>query len=352
MKSNNFARNSQFTTHNYTMPAEWEKQESILLAWPHHKADWPGKFAPIPWVYCEIIRHIASYQKVRLLIQNAAAQKQAKDMLSQVHANLKNVEFFHIPTNRSWMRDTGPIVVRDSSGKKTILDFKSTGWAKYPNHRLDNQVREQLNKKLKLPLVKPRHKGRHVVLEGGGIDVNGKGTLITTEEWLLSDVQVRNPGFTRDDYEKIFAKYLGINQVIWLGSGIAGDDTHGHVDDITRFVSADTIVTVVEKNTRDPNHAPLKENLQRLKRLKKFNIVEVPMAKPLFFEDQRLPASYANFLITNHAVLVPTFNDSNDRIALNILAELFPKREVIGIHSVDLVWGFGTIHCLSQQEPK
>jgi len=334
------------------MPAEWEKQESILLAWPHHKADWPGKFTPIPWVYAEIIRHIAAHQKVRLLVQNINEQKQAQDMLSRAHANLKHVEFFHIPTNRCWMRDSGPIFVRDAAGKKTILDFKSTGWAKYPNHRLDNQVREQLNKKLKLPLVKPRHKSRHVVLEGGGIDVNGKGALLTTEEWLLSKVQVRNPGFTRDDYEEIFAKYLGINQVIWLGNGIVGDDTHGHVDDITRFVNADTIVTVVEKNTRDPNHAPLKENLRRLKAAKKFNIVEIPMPKPLFFEGQRLPASYANFLITNNAVLVPTFNDQNDRIALNILAELFPKREIIGIHSVDLVWGFGTIHCLSQQEPK
>jgi len=332
----------------FLLPAEWEKQAAIWLGWPHQRADWPDKFGPVPWILAEIIRHISATQRVHLLVQHAAAEKNAREVLERAHTKLSNIKFFRIPTNRGWLRDTGPNFVRGPKGK-TILDFRSTGWAKYPNHRLDNKVREQVNATLKLPLHKPMHKGRHVVLEGGGIDVNGKGSLLTTEEWLLSDVQVRNPGFTRADYEEVFAKWLGAENVIWLGNGITGDDTHGHVDDLSRFVNANTVVTVVESNRRDANYAPLADNLKRLKRTT-FNVAELPMPQPLMFEGTRLPASYANFLITNELVLMPTFNDANDRVALGIVAELFPKREVVGIHAVDLVWGFGTIHCLSMQE--
>jgi agmatine deiminase len=263
---------------------------------------------------------------------------------------MKNIEWFIIPTDRSWLRDTGPIFVRDAKGKKTLLDWRNNGWAKYPNHKLDNQVPERINKTLKMPLIQPLHKGRHVVLEGGGIDVNGKGALLTTEEWLLSKVQVRNPGFTRQDYETIFAKYLGVDNTIWLGKGITGDDTHGHVDDLARFTDANTVMTVVETNRKDENYAPLQDNLKRLKRTR-FSVAELPMPKPLWFEGTRLPASYANFIIINGAVLCPLFNDPNDRAALNVLAELFPTREIIGIPCVDFVWGFGTLHCASQQEP-
>lgn len=332
------------------MPAEWERQAAMWLAWPHQKKDWPGKFEPMPWIYGEFVRHIAATQKVRLVVKDAAQKKAALALLKRVHANITNIEWFIIPTDRSWLRDTGPIFVRDAKGKKTLLDWKNNGWAKYSNHKLDNKVPGRINETLKLPIVQPMHKGRHVVLEGGGIDVNGKGALLTTEEWLLSDVQVRNPGFTRKDYEDIFARYLGISNTVWLGKGIIGDDTHGHVDDLARFTDESTVATVVERNRKDDNYTPLQDNLKRLKRAG-FTVAELPMPKPLYFEGTRLPASYANFLICNKVVLAPTFNDPADRDALNILAQLFPTREVIGIPCVDFVWGFGTLHCASQQEP-
>ena len=332
------------------MPAEWDTQIATWLAWPHHLSDWPGKFAPVPWVFAEIGRYISYSQKLRLLVKNQKAREQAERCLIDAQANMDNVEFFEIPTNRGWMRDCGPIFVKDKSGKKSFLNFKFNAWAKYNNHKLDNAVPELINKKFKLPEIVPMHKGKQVVMEGGAIEVNGKGTIIVTEECLQSNIQLRNPGFSKADYEEVFAKYLGATETIWLGNGITGDDTHGHIDDITRFVSANKIVTVVESNKKDENYAHLNENLKRLKKTR-FDIVELPMPKPVIYEDLRLPASYGNFLITNKYILVPTFNDANDRIALNILAECFPKHEVIGIHSVDLVLGQGTIHCLTQQEP-
>lgn len=340
----------------YVMPAEWDKQNAVWLAWPHNKADWPDKFEPIPWVYGEIIRHITSEQCVRLIIKNEKQKEAAQGVLKRAGANLKQIDFHIIPTNRVWLRDSGPIFVRDKKRKKYMLDWRFNGWAKYDNHKRDDKVPQCIESINGLARIQPMHKGRRVALEGGSIDANGKGVLITTEECLLSKVQERNPGFARKDYEEIFTKYLGIKKVIWLYKGIVGDDTHGHVDDITRFVNANTIVTVVEKNKSDKNYAPLKENLKRLKKArcpqgKPFNVVELPMPKPLFFEGERLPASYANFLITNKLVLVPTFNDANDRTALNILSQLMPKHKIIGIHAVDLVWGLGTIHCMSQQEP-
>lgn len=344
----------------FLMPAEWEPHTATWLAWPHNKQDWPGKFEPIYWVYAEIIRNLAAHERVRLLTGSLAAKNKALDILERAHVDLTRVDFWFIPTNRVWVRDSGAIFVKDSTQKTLMLDWRFNAWAKYHNHQLDNKVpqaaRAHLPHACVQPVVMENGKERRVVLEGGAIDVNGKGALITTEECLLSEhVQCRNPGFTRAMYEEIFAKYLGIQQIIWLGKGIAGDDTHGHVDDITRFVAENTIVTVVEQNAKDDNHAPLRENLKRLKAArtpagKAFDIVELPMPRPLYFEGTRLPASYANFYIANGVVLVPTFNDLNDRIALNILADLFPTREITGIHAVDLVWGFGTLHCMTQQE--
>ncbi len=338
------------------MPAEWEKHEATLLAWPHHKNDWPGKFEPIPWVYGEIIRYLTKHERVRLLVQNEKEKTKAADILERAGVDMGKVDFYVTSTNRVWLRDCGPIFVRDAASKKAMLDFRFNAWAKYSNHHLDDKVPAKLNEHLKLERIQPMHKDRRIVLEGGAIDVNGKGTLLTTEECLLSKVQCRNPGFAREDYEEIFAKYLGIEQVVWLGNGITGDDTHGHVDDLARFVNPTTVVTVIEKNKRDANYAPLQDNLKRLKSArdqngKKLTVVELPMPKPLMFEGQRLPASYANFYIADKLVLMPTFNDPADRMALSILVECFPGREVVGIHAVDLVWGFGTLHCMSQQEP-
>ncbi len=341
---------------NHRLPAEWEPQESILLAWPHNKNDWPGKFGPIPWVYAEFIGHIARTQRVRLIVKNKKQRDEAIEVLTRAHVNLGNVVFHELATNRVWTRDSGPITVMD--GKTPVaLDFNFTAWAKYPNYKLDNQVPAFISKAMKRKTIKPMHKGRHVVLEGGAIDANGAGVLITTEECLLSEkIQCRNPGFTRADYETVFKNYMGIDQVIWLESGIVGDDTHGHVDDITRFVSTNTIVTCVEKNRKDENHEILNHNLSILKKStdkkgKKFSIIELPMPRIVNFENTRLPASYANFLICNDVVLVPTFNDANDRIALNTIADCFKGRDVIGTHCTDMVWGFGTLHCASMQLP-
>lgn len=334
----------------YRMPAEWEKHEAIWIAWPHHRGDWPDKFDPIPWVYAEIVRVITMGERARILVQNKKAQENVTDILERNGVDLGKVDLHIVPTNRVWTRDSGPTFLLNKKKEPLLLDWKFNAWAKYPNHKLDNRLPEKISAEIGIPTVQPKHKGKQVVLEGGSIDVNGKGILLTTEECLLSKVQERNPGFTREDYEQVFADYLGIDKVVWLGNGIKGDDTHGHVDDISRFVSVDTVVTVIEKDKKSDNYAPLQENLKRIKKAG-LNAVELPMPKPVVFEGEVLPASYANFLITNKAVIVPTFNDANDRIALNIIANLFPNRETIGIHAVDLVWGLGTIHCLSQQQP-
>ena len=255
------------------------------------------------------------------------------------------------------MRDSGPIMVYND-GRREALNFNFNGWAKYTNFQLDKHVPKEVSNFLKVTLTQVMHNGKPVVVEGGAIDVNGKGTLLTSEECLLDPkIQVRNENFTKEDYEAVFKEYLGVTNVIWLGDGIIGDDTHGHIDDLCRFVNEDTIITVVEENTKDANYAPLQDNLKRLQNSKLENgkspkIVKLPMPNPLIFEGIRIPASYANFLILNKCVLVPTFNDSKDRIALNTIAECFPYREVIGISAIDLIWGFGTLHCLSQQIPK
>jgi agmatine deiminase len=330
------------------MPAEWSPHEATWLAWPHHRADWPGKFAPIPWVYAEILRHLTRSERVHLLVNDAAAETKVRRFLSRVDVDLAQIRFFRRPTDRVWTRDFGPIFVTNAAGEVGYTHWRFNGWAKYDNWKLDTAVPPKL--KLGLPNWTPHHEGRRVVLEGGSIDVNGGGLLLTTEECLLSDVQERNPGFGRDDYETIFRNYLGVTKTIWLGCGIAGDDTHGHVDDLARFVGPRRVVVVQESNEADENFVPLRENLDRLKS-HKLDVVPLPMPSQVVCDGQRLPASYANFYIANRHVLMPTFNDPNDGIALGILRELFPDRTVVGIHAVDLVFGLGTLHCMTQQQP-
>jgi agmatine deiminase len=340
----------------FRMPAEWEPHEATWLGWPHELTDWPGKFAPIPWAFAEIVRHLSRVERIFLLVKSREEQARVRSILKKSAANLDAVDFFVVATDRGWMRDSGPICVCNESGEVAFNNFQFNGWAKYSNHKKDAAVVARANKKLKRRLWQPQHKGRHVVLEGGSIEVNGCGTLLTTEECLLSKVQERNPGFTKHDYEEVFREYLGVTNVLWLKSGIAGDDTHGHVDDLARFVNPSTVVTIVESDANDANYAPLQENLELLKTMKDqdgkpLRVETLPMPAPVYFDDFRLPASYANFYIANKIVLVPTFNDSNDRLALNTLARLFPDREVVGIACRDLVLGLGTIHCMTQQQP-
>src|SRR5580658_5677910 len=337
----------------FRMPAEWEPHEATWLAWPHNPEDWPGKFAPIPWLYAEIVRLLAARERVHLIVEDAAAEKRVRSMLKRAGADLGQVDFHQWPTDRGWMRDSGAIFVRNAEGRVAPTNWQFNGWAKYDDWRLDDQIPGRITELLGLeewqPTVqndvqnKDSKERRRIVLEGGSIDVNGAGLMLTTEECLLSEVQQRNPGVSREQLEQVFSAYLG-------------DDTHGHVDDITRFAGVDTIIAAVEPDTRDPNHEPLAENLARLKAArtpegKQFTIVELPIPRPVVFRGQRLPASYANFYLANGVVLVPTFHDPNDRVALNILAEAFPDREVIGVHSVDLIWGLGALHCMTQQQP-
>jgi len=347
----------RMNTPNRRLPAEWEKHQATFLAFPHEGTDWPGKFAAVKWVFVEIIRKVVLYEPVILVVKSDQHREEVLSLLKKAHADTSQISYIIQPTNRSWMRDSGPIIVKTADGNMEGLQFRFNGWTKYPNCRLDRHVPKIVSGFLKIPLTQVRYKGRPVVLEGGAIDVNGTGTLITTEECLMDQqVQVRNPGFTKEDYATVFREYLGITNVIWLGEGIEGDDTHGHIDDICRFVNRSTVVACVEENKNDPNHEKLKKNLQRLRdaRLEDGNaltIVGLPMPGRIDFEEMRLPASYANFLVTNGCVLVPTFNDKNDSRALGILHELFPGKNVIGIHSVDLVWGLGTLHCLSREIP-
>jgi agmatine deiminase len=340
----------------FRMPAEWVAHEATWIAWPHNPSDWPGRFQPIAWVYAEIVRALARVETVHILVNDEASEKRAKGVLRRAGANLAQVLFHGWPTNRVWTRDSGPIFLRDDKGQLAITDWRFNGWAKYDDWQLDDALPAKVADLLHLPEWQPEFDGKRVVLEGGSIDTNGAGVLLTTEECLLSDVQARNPSLGREQLEQVFHDYLGIDQVIWLGRGIAGDDTHGHVDDITRFVDENTIVTVVEPNTADENHEPLAENLDRLRAARNqqggaFQIVTLPCPAPVVFEGQRLPASYANFYIANGLVLVPTFNDPNDRVALNTLAEMFPAHTVHGIHCGDFIWGLGALHCMTQGQP-
>jgi len=346
----------------YHMPAEWEHHESTWIAWPHNQNDWPGKFEAIPWVYAEIVRHLSHGERIEIIVRDANEQNRARGILESSRVELKRTRFHFWPTNRVWTRDSGPLFVRRDQKRHPIAvtNWGFNAWAKYPDWKEDCRLPERIAQRLGFQQFDAtlRRSGVDlaVILEGGSIDVNGRGLMLTTEECLLSRVQQRNRDLSRKDLEVIFADYLGVEKVIWLGQGIVGDDTHGHVDDIARFVAADTVLTVVEANRLDPNYAPLQENLRRLRAAKgldgrKMTIVQLPMPRPVIFRNQRLPASYANFYIANHAVLVPTFNDPSDRVALNILAEIFPGREVVGIYCRDFIWGLGAIHCMTQQQP-
>src|SRR5215469_11000352 len=383
----------------YRMPAEWELHAATWIAWPHFKGDWPGKFEPIPWVYAEIIRSLARHERIDLIVNNGAAARQARRFLKRADALSENIRFHRWRTDRVWLRDSGCIFLKWSaqnpagepasalqfqsamsylvdkareltsgSQKPKIkqfrppetslaLKFRFNAWAKYSNWRRDERIGSLMAKAADAEQIYPASVGKRIVLEGGSIDVNGAGTILTTEECLLSKQQQRNPHMARVHYEKAFANYFGAPHTIWLGRGISGDDTHGHVDDLTRFVSRSTVVTMVEPNSRDVNHAPLRANLRRLQSARdqdgrQLTIVELPMPQPVVFEGRRLPASYANFYIANGVVLVPVFNRPNDRIALNTLAELFPTREIVPIYSGDFIWGFGAMHCMTQQQPQ
>jgi agmatine deiminase len=339
------------------LPAEWEKHQATLLSFPHEGADWPGKFGAIKWAFIDFIHKITEHEPVILIVKSVKHRETVDKMLRKAHTNVAGIEYLIQTTNRSWMRDTGPIIVTRNDRQPEALQFRFNGWAKYSNFRLDSHIPASVARYLDIPLTRVLYKRKPVVLEGGAIDCNGSGTLITTRECLLDlSHQVRNSGFNEKDYETLFAEYLGIHNVIWLNKGIEGDDTHGHVDDICRFAARNTIVACVEKNKTDPNHRNLEENLQILKSAKledgsKPDIIEIPMPRRIEFAEMRLPASYANFLITNGSVLVPTFNDKNDPIVLGIFQEIFHDREVIGIHALDLIWGLGTLHCLSHEIP-
>lgn len=352
------------------MPAEWERHEATWIAWPSNTSDWPGKFAPIPWVYAEIARKIVPGETLRILVNSARDEARARRVLKRAEVDLSLVEFFHIPTNRGWTRDCGPIFARrtmpetdrasaepDAADDRVIVDFSFNAWAKYPDWHLDNAVPAEVAKALGCPILQAKAEGAALVLEGGAIDLNDEGAVLATEECLLdSAVQPRNPHLSRHEVEEALGRYLGVSRVIWLGRGIAGDDTHGHIDDLARFTGPRTVVLCQEDDPSDANYRPLQENRERLESARladggKPDVVALPMPLPLYFDRQRLPASYANFYVANYAVLVPTFNDPSDRAALGILSELFPGRTVVGIHAADLVWGLGTLHCLTQQQP-
>jgi agmatine deiminase len=343
----------------FKFSAEWENHRATWIGWCYNTSDFPSKIAAIHWVYGEITRKlIDAGETVAILVQDEKHEAKARQILTKVGVDFNKIEFHRIPHNRGWMRDSGPMFVKNNATNETaVIKFKFNAWAKYDDWQLDNKVALEYAKRTKRRVFEVDFKGKEVVLEGGAIDVNGAGTILTTEECLLDyETQTRNPHLSREDYEQVFAENLGASNVLWLNKGIVGDDTHGHVDDFCRFVNKNTIVLAEEKNSLDANHRILEENRERLEGFKlengeKINLVRLPMPAPLIFAGQRLPASYANFYIANESVLVPTFNDENDRIALGILAELFPTRKVVGIHAVDLVWGLGTLHCLTQQEP-
>lgn len=344
----------------YRMPAEWEPHESTWLAWPHFRDDWPGKFEPIPWVYAEIVRSLARHERVDLIVNSELLEKRARVVLELADALSDNVRFHRWRTDRVWTRDSGSIFLTPSGDSRDrgalALHFQFNAWAKYPNYKHDEKVGKRMAKAAGAPVVQPMSGNHRVVLEGGSIDVNGQGLLLTTDECLLSTTQQRNVPMDRTAYEQMFADYFGVQTVIWLGEGIAGDDTHGHVDDLTRFVAPNTVVTMIEPNAQDENYSALQHNLGRLKAARntdghKLDVVELPMPRPVIFEGRRLPASYANFYIANGVVLVPVFNDPNDRIALNTLAGLFPTCEMVPIYCGDLIWGFGALHCMTQQQP-
>ncbi len=339
------------------MPAEWERHDATWISWPHHEPDWPGKLEAVQWAYSEIVRILAEHERVEILCQTAGLRDSAARMLRSHDVPMQRVNLPLVTTDRVWLRDSGPSFVWNANGEVEIIAWDFTAWAKYENYAHDRKVPAAIQAATGLPMIeamRPDDRTKRVVLEGGGIEVNGNGRVIVTEEWLLSDSQVRNPGLTREDYEAVFERYLGCNDTIWLGNGCVGDDTHGHVDDIARFADFDTVLLAYEQDPSDANHASSEDNLARLRlaaERQPLDIVLLPFPRAVIMDGQRLPASYANFYIANDVVIVPTFNDVNDRVALEIIAAVFPNRRVVGLHAVDLVWGLGTLHCLTQQQP-
>jgi len=339
-------------------PAEFEPHAATWIAWPHHEPDWPGKLEPIPWVYAEIVRVLHRHERVEILCQNREVQDAAKRTLA-AHGVRENFRLHVVPTDRVWLRDSAPTAVIGGDGSVELVSWRFNAWAKYPNFASDALVGDAIARITGLSRHEPKRPdtGARVVLEGGAIDTDGEGTLLVTEECLLSRVQERNPGLTRDGYERVFREALGIRQTIWLGEGCAGDDTHGHVDDVARFTSPGVIALAYEPDPADDeNHRRSVDNLERLELAGAargaLRVVTLPFPRAVEMNGERLPASYANFYVANGVVIVPTFNDRNDRVALDLLADLFPGREVVGIHAVDLVWGLGTLHCLTQQQPE
>lgn len=346
----------------YRMPAEWERHDATWIAWPHHAGDWPGKFSLIPWAYAEIVRQLGQEENVEVLVQDAAHLRRARRVLTQSSVDLGRVRLHVCPTDRSWTRDSGPSFVRSTSSDSSLpsplalVHWKFNGWAKYDNWHRDRRVPDWIARHLGLPIWRARSGDRWVVLEGGAFDVNGEGLVLVTEECLLSETQARNPGFGREAIEAVFREYLGVEEVVWLPRGITGDDTHGHVDDLARFVGPRTVLAATTDDPSNPDFAALRDNREVLERYRfpsggRLEVRELPTPRPVLFGGQRLPASYANFYIANRTVLVPTFDDPRDADAMDILRRAFPGREVVGIRARDLVWGLGTIHCLTQQQP-
>ena len=340
---------------NYRMPAEWEKQKSTWIAWPHNKKDWPNKFKFIPYVFCEIISKISNHQKVNILIEKKTIKKKINFFLKKFLKNTNNISFRVCKTNRAWLRDSFPIFVKKANNKKVLINWGFNGWAKYKNFNHDNKICSKIKKFIGLNSITPIIRNKRIILEGGSIDVNGKGILLTTRECLQSNIQARNPGLKQHEYEFIFRKYLGVKEVFWLNKGIAGDDTHGHIDDIARFVSEKKIFIAYENNKKDINYKPLNENYQIIKKSikkKNFKIIKIPMPKAKYINGIRVPATYLNFYIANKIVLVPIFNDNKDKIVIKIFKKHFKNREIIPIDCSLLIWGFGAIHCMTQQEPR
>jgi len=339
-------------------PAEWEPHSATWLGWPHHHPDWPGKFEPIRWVYAEIVRALHRYERVEILCHSEDVRNEATAALRSHGVRLDRCRLHLVPSDRVWLRDSGPTFVWRDDGSVEAICWRFNAWAKYDNHLADALIAPAVARLAGIPAAeagRPDDGGR-LVLEGGAIETNGDGVLLTTEECLLSSIQERNPGLDRAGYERAFREYLGIHTTIWLGEGCVGDDTHGHVDDIARFVARNTVVLAFEADPADENHERSVDNRKRLEHAARqveggLQIIDLPFPRAVVMDGERLPASYANFYIANGVVVVPTFNDPNDRIALNILAECFPDRAVVGIHAVDLVWGLGTLHCLTQQQP-
>ena len=346
----------------FRMPAEWEPHRATWLIWPHNRADWESKTSAVEWCFAEIVRLLVDGERVGILVQDIRVEGRAKRALTDVGVGLASVEIYRVRTNRSWIRDSGPMFVVRSGRRRSelaISDWRFNGWARYRAYQLDDAIPTRLAQRLGMRRFQVRRSGltsRRVVLEGGSIDVNGQGLLLTTEECLLGQIQARNPGMSKANLEKVFAVNLGIRRVLWLGRGIAGDDTQGHVDAVARFVAPTTVAVATESNRSDVNYEALRDNIARLCSMRalsgrRLTLLELPMPRPIFFEGQRLPASYLNFYIGNRRVLVPTFNDPNDRVVLNILARVFPGREIVGIHATDLLLGLGGVHCVTQQEP-